>query len=501
MKKVLSTVAALGLVAGMSASASALEWSISGDYTVQGVNLNHTNRGTTVATGLAGPRAGDFNDGPLAGQDDDQNSDAYYWHQFRTDVTMKVNDNIKVLSEIYMIDAYTGWEDTRNNAVGDTTHGNYVNVFKLWMQYTTPFGLFEIGRLPNGQVLNAFTNTDLQGDGIKFSPNLPEPFTLCLVTQKVDENDSVISVGFNDDTDNDYDYYHVSVGYHTENIVADTALRYWDNAVSRDLGVGAPYNQEFWTWWLAADLTFGNFYVEGEFAYTFGNWMDWEDDTLGAVDDIDIDAMSLMLNGGAKFGDLDIGLMYFFLEGQDEDDDNPGELDDDMTAYMMFSGGAGGAFSPYYVLTGPQTAMLNQDAVGNGNIDQEIAAAGIHCLGVHADFQVSPKLTVHGAIAYAWADETDFPSAYPNGAQFGAGTDGDTIDEDGTIDEREDDYGWEIDVGVAYKLLDNLTYSLNIGYLDTGDFFAVAYDAAGDSYETDDTNDILLVTNTLTMEF
>ena len=39
-----------------------------------------------------------------------------------------------------------------------------------------------------------------------------------------------------------------------------------------------------------------------------------------------------------------------------------------------------------------------------------------------------------------------------------------------------------------------------IGYLDTGDFFAVAYNG-GNSYETDDTNDIVLVTNTLTMEF
>ena len=491
MKKVLSTVAALGLVAGMSASASALEWSISGDYTVQGVNLNHAS--ATEALGLAGPRAGNFNNGLLDidGPDKDQNSDAYYWHQFRTDVTMKVNDNIKVVSEIYMIDAYSVWEDT------DSGDGNYVNVFKLWMQYTTPFGLFEIGRMPNGQVLHDFTNTDINGDGIKFSLTLPEPFTLCLVTQKVDGKDSFDN---NDLTDGDYDYYHIQAGYHTENIVIDTALRFWDNATGKegvdqvieilpiwtDTGMGytwintpvvttaevLPFNREYWTWWLAADLTFGNFYAEGEFSYTFGNWVDWED---GINDDIDIDAMALMLDAGAKFGDLDIGLMYFFLEGQDDDDD--------MTAYMLQSGGAGGAFTPYYVLTGPQTAMLNQDI--NGNIDGEMAVAGANCLGVHADLQVTPQLSVHGALAYAWADETEAL---------------DTIDEDGNTDERDDSYGWEIDVGVAYKLLDNLTYSLNIGYLDTGDFFAVAYDS-GNSYETDDTNDIVLVTNTLTMEF
>ncbi|MCK5322766.1 MAG: hypothetical protein KAJ45_01425 [Desulfobulbaceae bacterium] len=79
MKKVLSTVAAFGLVAGISTTASALDWSISGYYTAQGVNLNHVNSGTTVGTGLAGPRAGDYNDNAaIVGQDEERNSDAYY---------------------------------------------------------------------------------------------------------------------------------------------------------------------------------------------------------------------------------------------------------------------------------------------------------------------------------------------------------------------------------------------------------------------------------------
>ena len=288
MKKVLSTVAALGLVAGMSASASALEWTISGDYLVQGVNLNHAS--ATPGFGFAGPRAGNFNNGTLNinGPDDEQNSDAYYWHQFRTDVTMKVNDNIKVVSEIYMIDAYTIWEDTTGCA---TENGNYVNVFKLWMQYTTPFGLFEIGRMPNGQVLNAFTNTDLQGDGIKFSPTLPEPFVLSLTTQKVDEDDGVFGSGLNDITDGDYDYYHVSAGYHTEKIVIDTALRFWDDARSKDPAAG-EFNREYWTWWLAGDLTFGKFYAKGELSWTFGDWESYEDDDNN--DDLDIDSATTL---------------------------------------------------------------------------------------------------------------------------------------------------------------------------------------------------------------
>ena len=473
MKKVLSTVAALGLVVGMSASASALDWSISGDYTVQGVNLNHVNSGTTVAGGLAGPRAGNYADTLLVGDDDEQNSDAYYWHQFRTDVVMTVNDNIKVKSEIYMIAAYTGWDDT--TTVG-TANGNWIDVHKLWMQYTTPYGLFEIGRMGVGRWTHDFLDDDGQGDAIKFSPTLPDPFVLCLMTQKVDEDDSVVSNANNDETDDDYDYYHVSAGYHTENVVIDTAFRYWDDARNRNT-VGAPFDREFWTWWQYAKVTFGDFYIEGEIQYDFGDWVDWENDTV--LDDVDIDALALMLDVGAKLGDLDIGLMYFFFEGQDNDDD-------DMTAYMVRSGGVGGDFQPYYVLTGPQTAMLNEDLVGNGNIDGEMQASGVHCLGVHADFQVSPKLAIHGALAYAWADDTESL--------------GDIIDEDGTLDERDESYGWELDVGVAYKLLDNLTYELNIGYLDTGDFFEVAY-LGGADYETDDTNDIVLVTNTLTMEF
>jgi len=58
----------------------------------------------------------------------------------------------------------------------------------------------------------------------------------------------------------------------------------------------------------------------------------------------------------------------------------------------------------------------------------------------------------------------------------------------------DDEYGFEYNVGAAYKLLDNLIYAVHLGYLDTGDFFKL-----GTKYQ--DTESILLASHHLTMSF
>ncbi len=63
---------------------------------------------------------------------------------------------------------------------------------------------------------------------------------------------------------------------------------------------------------------------------------------------------------------------------------------------------------------------------------------------------------------------------------------------------KEIDYservGWEVDLGVAYKLLHNVTYEIHFGYMDTGELFKKS-----NSYM--DVEDITIITNKLTMSF
>ena len=48
MKKIFSTVAALGLVAGMATAASALDFSVTGKYTVEGYYITEMDHGQVL---------------------------------------------------------------------------------------------------------------------------------------------------------------------------------------------------------------------------------------------------------------------------------------------------------------------------------------------------------------------------------------------------------------------------------------------------------------------
>ena len=65
---------------------------------------------------------------------------------------------------------------------------------------------------------------------------------------------------------------------------------------------------------------------------------------------------------------------------------------------------------------------------------------------------------------------------------------------DGGVKYKDDDYGYEVDLTATYKITNNLSYMLGVGYLFTGDYYK----------GTDDSNDVCddyLVVNKLTLTF
>lgn len=67
-----------------------------------------------------------------------------------------------------------------------------------------------------------------------------------------------------------------------------------------------------------------------------------------------------------------------------------------------------------------------------------------------------------------------------------------------TLDAQNIDYteriGWEVDLGIAYKFLDNFAYEVHFGYMDTGELFK-------ESKSYTDVDDITIIVNKLTMSF
>ena len=82
--------------------------------------------------------------------------------------------------------------------------------------------------------------------------------------------------------------------------------------------------------------------------------------------------------------------------------------------------------------------ILTSYSAGNGG------QPGALALAAYAGFQFNEKLSFNAAAGYIWADET------PEGV--------------------DDAMGFEVDLGLSYKLLDNLTYSATFGYMVPGQY-------------------------------
>ncbi|MEW6594517.1 MAG: porin [Thermodesulfobacteriota bacterium] len=442
MKKVLGTMAALGLVAGVASTASAVEWKMTGKYLVEGYYMSDAGT-TTLGVDLTETAAAS------------NTSDAWYQHTFEVSPTMKVNDKISMMATIRLVDN-TVWGaqtdgDTESADVMDTANDFYLHT--MYMKYMSPIGEVRIGRHPAGGYGTTFADTDSRQDRIMWWPSfVPKPWSVLLFTGKNFDND--LQTGSDVGSDQNFDHYEARLNYKDDAL--DAGIRY---SLSNDNRNTTGSEKELYAGY--AKYKMNNYFANAEVAYFGGD----------SSTTVDWDALGYMLEVGGKFNNLTVSAMYFFAEGDDEGSANDNEGFFNATASgiaPVTATGTGHEFTPLYVLTGRTTGLLNPDQTGvlNGGIGQ--TDDGVKAFVLAADYKVSDRLGLHAAIGYAEADE-----------------------ETATYD---DEYGWEYNIGAAYKLLDNLTYEAHFGYLDTGDYFKGAAGA-------NQTENVYLLSHSLTMTF
>ncbi len=183
---------------------------------------------------------------------------------------------------------------------------------------------------------------------------------------------------------------------------------------------------------------------------------------------LDQDAKGLNLSLGADLqtGNLEAGLVYFHATG-----DQPESLEDD---YRAYSQDLDSAFAPMYILTGKFPEHGKQSAGSS----QDFSQSGLEGIVVHAGYDVNNRLRIKGAFGLAKGNKESKQEAAILSEEY---------------------YGWEVNLGASYKLLDNLLYEAHFGYLNTGDYFDGYAIDAGQSgvYE----NFIYRLTHKLTMKF
>ena len=492
MKKILVASAALGLGLGLAASVASAEMSFSatGKYEAQGFYVSEGSdsaQGMQVAPFDKMVRWSEVDDATncsgafiTAGSDQqgycgtgyDSNVNDMWHHSLYIFPKLQVNDNIALNSEIRMIDRDV-WGS--NQATGPINNAAYENMRLrlLWMDYMSPVGKWQVGRILGGGWGSKFLDTTGNRDRIKWYPSfMPENFGMLLLYQKSLEQDA-----FNGGTDEaDAASYYAGLTWKADFGQSDIA--FWHSRYDKD--AGDFDNTELW---LNANYKFGGFNVLSEL-----NWAIQGEDASGA----DVSGLGFMADVNTQLEAFTLGGLFFYLQGDmDFDDKNKGYIG---------RNGVGNDYNPFAIATGDYMGLLNGDK--NGYLGAITSVLGIPgdpfevnelsgggqgnpgamAIAAYAMFQLNEKLSLNGAVGNIWADEA------PSG-----------------IDKN---MGLEFDLGLSYKLLDNLTYSATFAYWAPGDMFddlaviagEIASAAAGEDVATG-TNNVYLLLHNITMTF
>jgi hypothetical protein len=205
--------------------------------------------------------------------------------------------------------------------------------------------------------------------------------------------------------------------------------------------------------WLHGKYSMNNLKLEYELDYNFGEHSASMDEAYwGIYGDLAYNA-----------GDLTLGASTFIVSGDDD-------YDSDEESWFRAVGTTGNDFNSTQIMLGDYMGLMNPD---KGALSPFIGSAGAYMLKGYASYKVSPKMSVNGYVAYFGA--TDEPTG------------------------QDDEMGFELGVGMSYKLYSNLTYSAHASFLSTGDFFKGVCDESG--YCEADVEDTWVLSHALTMKF
>ncbi len=448
MKKVLATVAALGLVLGVTANALALDkpgeqaevetttapvvaqptapgvalWSVAGQWVLAGAYLS-PGEGNPAGAHLTEPA---------------DSNDAWYLYSFKILPVLQVNDKIALKGELRFIDRCVS-----GTSCGSSASERDVDFKQLYMEWTSPWGKTRFGRTPAGAWGSKFNNNGTQGDRLMWWPNmLPENWGALIFTQKLSEVDTGTLT-----SDQDSDGYYIDLSYKAG--FGKTIGALW---VARNATNAATEPFTSMQFRLGGNYTFDAISFEYELNYDFGEQNATQDEkALGLYGDL-----------GYKMQDWKLGFLAFYASGDDNLADNDAE------AFLGTARGTGIDFNPFQILTGDYMNILNGDNPLAPGIRSDVANAGVWAVQGYASFAMSPALSLSGYVGYAAANEE--PTGY------------------------DSDYGIEAGIGMGYKLMDNLTYNAHFSYLFTGDFFKEGIPAL-------ETHDVYLLAHALSMKF
>jgi hypothetical protein len=395
-------------------------------------------------------------------------STALYYQRLRLKTEFVVSPGLSLITRADIMErAWGAARTTPGTALDSNSQGTIAENQNIafdygYVQYASPIGVFAAGYMPNGAWATDFGNSESSIGKISYMLPIGN-FTLIAQVGKGAENSvtarnplSATNAGY---ADADNDIYYLMGIYSWKGGQAGLGLFGINYAGTRPAASGA-FRTQYLMIEPYAIVQLGPVKITTEVDYLIGKTAKF-DSGLG---DIDISSLNAWINAVATFGPVYFGGTLAYVAGDDPATTNKNE--------GGFSGGTD--FSPCLIMFNYERTYW-AGAINGYNYTATAATSNANPM-TNAWFAQGkiggnpiPALDVNASLSYAKADKN--PTGVLNSL-----------------------YGYEIDVTGTYKITNNLSYMLGLGYLFTGDYYKGA--------SNDNTvRDNYLLINKLTLTF
>jgi hypothetical protein len=462
MKRIWLFLLSLGLMMAFSASAFAVDVKVSGEFDVGGVYLNKTTLNSA-----------------RDGYDRTDPSTAFFYQKLQVGTEFIVSPSLKLATRFNAMERIWGGARTPAGTdinAGGTSAGTRAEneniAFDLaYVDYTSPIGEFKVGYQTDfvfGTVFADRSSGPPAGQ-IQYWKNVGPATLFVGYAKEADNSMSAVSAGTINATrtDRDADSYRLGGIYNFKDGEAGALFIFNRDATCRGKACDS-YLSNIYVIDPYVKAKIGPVALQAEAQYYFGDAKKYEGYVTGESN-VSVSALSIFLDAAATFGIFNVGGSFAYLSGDDPNttDKREGGINtaglDWQPCLILFNTDLNYWLPPIYG---------HSDSLANGEMSNAWFYQG------RVGMKLMSKLDALLSVSYATADKKPNPKnygiTYPNGG-----------------------YGTEIDLTGTYKINDNLSYMLGVGYLFTGDFFK-GYDKTGQQYETVD--DYLLI-NKLVLTF
>ena len=440
MKRFWLILLSLGLVMAFSASAFAVDVKVSGEFYIAGLYLNKTNLTSDV---------------------EPNPSTAFYYQRLRVRTDFVVSPGLTLVTRFDALERVWGGQrsapGTTSAADSAGTRAENENFAFDWayINYQSPIGIFDVGLMEDGRTGTVFGNSYTTLGRIKWK-NTFGPVTLAAdITKSKDQSYSAVtSTATATDTDNDK--YGLEGVYQWKDGKAGMKLTYYRYAENRQ---SANNKKTYFLFTPYAIAKIGPVDIQAEINYATGNYQEY--DQPSSSTDVKLVNLSGWIDATANFAPIYFGGTFAYVSG---DDPNTKDRQEGGTL------NGGQDWNPCLILFNyfDRTYWVGALA-GDGTSTNSGPMSNAWFYQGRAGVKPIANLDIVASLSYANADKKP--------KDFGGGS-----------------YGWEADVTGTYKITNNLSYMLGIGYLFTGDYFkgTAPTSQVGDDY---------MVINKLTLTF